>query len=398
MKKIFRPLAALLAIALSMLACSSSFNVVEPQSPSTIEVTTETEAPVTDTIELLSRPLYFLGKDSQSLTQVYRIERNGRTTSQITSESVPVTDYAVAPVDGSMAYVASNQLLLANADGSNRRILIDGGSSVDLRGYYNPVYSPDGKTLAYSRDGLNLYDFSTGLTSLVLADQPLGGSLPPEIYVPDKFSPDGTKLLLKVGHPPDSPWTAAVYSISTKTLTPIGDGNESLSCCTMYGGAEWSADSSSLYAVATTADSSTPFGILWKIDAATGAVTTLIPGAAGEGDARLFYLPYKPFPAPDGQLYFFSAKFAESAGYFRRAPLILVRSKPDDIMTNWSILRADTFELMNEALWSPDADFVIVASAPAEDIYNGGQAEIVYLDGRPNVMLTTFAQEMKWGP
>ena len=398
MKKLFRPLTAFLAITTSMLACSSSFNVVATQSPSPTVVTAQTEAPITDTVDLLPRPLYFLGKDSQSLTQVYRIERDARTTSQLTSESVAVTDYDVSRVDGSIAYVASNQLLLANADGSNRRILIDGGSSVDLRGSYNPVFSPDGKTLAYFRDGLNLYDFSTGLTSLVLADQPLGGPLPPELYIPDKFSPDGTKLLLKVGHPPDSPWTAAIYSISTRTLTPIANGNESLSCCTMYGGAEWSSDSSNIFAVATTPDSSTPFGALWKVDAATGAVTTLMAGAAGEGDARLFYLPYRPFPVPDGQLYFFSAKFAESAGYFRRVPLILVRSKPDDMMTNWSILRADTFERMNEALWAPDASFVIVASAPTEDVYNGGEAEIVYFDGRPNVMLATFAQHMRWGP
>ena len=398
MKKLFRPLAALLAVAISTLACSSSFNVVEPKSPSPTEVTRQTEAPITDTVDLLSRPLYFLGKDSQSLNQVYRIERDGKTQIQLTFESVPVTDYDVSRVDGSIAYVASNQLLLANADGSNRRVLIDGGSSADLRGSYNPVYSPDGKTLAYARDGLNLYDFSTGLTNLVLADQPLGGSLPPEIYVPDKFSPNGTKLLLKVAHPPDSPWTAAIYSISTKTLIQIVGENESLSCCTMYGGAEWSADGSNIYAVATTPDSSTPFGVLWKVDAATGAVTTLMAGAAGEGDARLFYLPYKPYPALDGQLYFFSAKFAESAGYFRRVPLILVRSKPDDITTNWSVLRADTFELMNEALWAPDAGFVIVALAPTEDVYDGGQAEIVYLDGRSNVVLTPFAQEMKWGP
>jgi hypothetical protein len=216
--------------------------------------------------------------------------------------------------------------------------------------------------------------------------------------MPDKFSPDGTKLLLKVGHPPDSPWTAAILSMSTKTLTQIAGENESLSCCSMYGGAEWSADGSNIYAVATTPDSSTPFGALWKIDATTGAVTTLIPGAAGDGDARLLYLPYKPYPAPDGQLYFFSAKFAESAGYFRRAPLLLVRSKPEDMTTNWSVIRPDTFELMNEALWSPDASFIIVASAPTEDVYDGGQAEIVYIDGRRNVVLTPFAQEMKWGP
>jgi len=57
-----------------------------------------------------------------------------------------------------------------------------------------------------------------------------------------------------------------------------------------------------------------------------------------------------------------------------------------------------TFELMNEALWSPDASFVVVAMAPIADVYYGGRAEIVYLDGRPSVILTPFAQSMKWGP
>jgi hypothetical protein len=53
---------------------------------------------------------------------------------------------------------------------------------------------------------------------------------------------------------------------------------------------------------------------------------------------------------------------------------------------------------MNEALWAPDASIVIVAYAPMEEVYQGGQAEIVYLDGRPSVVLTPFAQQMKWGP
>ena len=112
----------------------------------------------------------------------------------------------------------------------------------------------------------------------------------------------------------------------------------------------------------------------------------------------MIYLPYKPYLAPDGRMYFFFTKYPESAGYFRRAPLLLIRSAPDDIVTNWTVLRPETFELMNEALWTPDASFVIVAFAPAEDVYEGGRAEIVYVDGRPNVMLTTFSQNMKWGP
>jgi len=308
----------------------------------------------------------------------------------LTFEPINVTNYDVSKVDGSLAFESNNQLVFANADGSNRRVLAEGAR--------NPVFSPDGKTLAYSLNGLTFYDLSTGNSNVVIPDHPLGGSLPPELYIPDTYSPDGTKLLLKVGHPPDSPWTAAIYIPATNTLMQFAGDDERLSCCVYYGGAQWSADSSNLYTVATTPDASTPFGVLWKVDAATGAVTTLIPGVAGEGDTKLMYLQYEPYLAPDGGLYFFSAKYSESAGYFRRVPLILVHTKPEDITTNWTVLRGDTFELMNEALWSPDASFVIVAFALGDDMYNGGRAEIVYPDGRTNVVLAAFAQNMKWGP
>jgi len=387
MKKTFRPFAAFMLLAFAILACSSSFEVVGTQPPPTEQSTTLPAAPVVFE-RLLPHTFYYLADG-----QVFRMEHDGKTVTQLTFEPVDVTDYDVSPVDGSVAYVASNQLLLVDADGSNRRMLVDGGTSPDLHGSYNPVFSPDGRTLAYARNGLNLYDLSAGIPSLVLEDLPLGGALPPEIYAPEKYSPDGAKLLLKVGHPPDSPWTGAIYSPATKVLQQFAGDEESTTCCTQYGGAEWSADSSSFYAVASTPDASFPFGELWRVDAVTGGVTTLIPGSAGEGAVNL---PYKPYLAPDGNLYFFYNTALNPDGVASRTPLQIVRTAPDGV-TGLAVLRPDTFELMNEALWAPDASFVVVAFAPTEEVYDGGRAEIVYLDGRPNVVLTTFAQQMKWG-
>ena len=53
---------------------------------------------------------------------------------------------------------------------------------------------------------------------------------------------------------------------------------------------------------------------------------------------------------------------------------------------------------MNEALWAPDASFVVAAFASAPEVYQGGQAQIVYFDGRPRVVLAGSVQQMKWGP
>jgi hypothetical protein len=152
----------------------------------------------------------------------------------------------------------------------------------------------------------------------------------------------------------------------------------------------WSADGSRVYSANSAAGMFNPG--LWLVDPANGDVTTLL---ASNYDTSEFNLAKYPYLAPDNQLYFFF--LASSNGEYSRTPLQLARSAPDGV-TNRSVVRAETFDMMTEALWAPDAGFVIVANATAEQMYQGGQAEIVYLDGRPNVILAPFAQQMEWGP
>jgi hypothetical protein len=61
-------------------------------------------------------------------------------------------------------------------------------------------------------------------------------------------------------------------------------------------------------------------------------------------------------------------------------------------------LSAEDFQLLNEALWAPDASFLVAAMAPSQEVYQGGQAKVIYFDGRPSVVLAASAQQMKWGP
>lgn len=133
---------------------------------------------------------------------------------------------------------------------------------------------------------------------------------------------------------------------------------------------------------------------LWKVDAATGEVTTLIQGDAGGGN---YNAAKEAYLAPDGQLYFFFGTVSSPDGLFNRAPLQLVRSAPDGV-TGRTVLGSEDFQLLNEALWAPDASFVVTAMASAPEVFQGGQAKIVYPDGRPSVVLVPFAQQMKWGP
>lgn len=353
-----------------------------------------TPEPETPSDSLLPHTLYFLGTDAAGLTQVFRLERDGKTQKQVTSEGVNVGNYGVSPVDGSVAYVVNNQLLLINADGSNRRLLVDGGAVDDnnpfLNNITNPVFSPNGQTLAYGYKGLNLYSLSSGTSNLVIENQiddNIGGGLlfPTELYWPERYSPDGSKLLITLGYYEGA--SAAIYDPASAGLVRLSGAEGALICCDAM---EWSADGTSIYSASPAAGMFNSG--LWRVEPSSGAVTTLF---TSNFDSSSFLYADEPYLAPDVQLYFF---FAESTNELNsRTPLQLIRSSPDGV-TGRTVLRPETFELMNEALWAPDASFVVVAFANTPDTYQGGRAEIVYLDGRPNVVLAQFAQQMEWGP
>lgn len=428
MNKHMRPMLAFLILTLSALACvlpiptgpvtvpPSGATVTPPFSPDdvgtvvamtltaaipTAEGTTATttavpsaDAPDGSTV-LLPRSFYFLAPDSAGLMQVFRMEREGGTPRQVTTETVEVNDYDVSLVDGNVAYVANNQLVLVNADGSNRRMLVDGGA-VDVNNPFistisSPVFSTDGQILAYGYKGLQIYSFASGTSELRIENQvdDVGGGLfvPRELYEPERFSPDGTKLLITLGYYEGA--SSAIYSPATNGVVRLTGGEGALICCD---DTEWAADNSSFYAANPTMGMFSSG--LWRVDAVTGQVTTLIPGDAGGGN---YNLADEAYLAPDGQLYFLFASMPSPEGIITRSPLQVVRSSPDGV-TGRMVLSTEDLQLLNEALWAPDASFLVAVIAPSQEIYQGGEAKIIYLDGRPSVPLVPSAQRMKWGP
>ncbi|HZM20944.1 MAG TPA: hypothetical protein VFC02_04320 [Anaerolineales bacterium] len=405
MNRRFPPFNILLILTTVVAACNAPVGTSGTQPASEDQVGTVvamtlqaitpdvSETPEAHVDGILPYTFHFLGTDAAGITQVFRIERDGKTQNQVTSELVNVGNYGVSPVDGSVAYVVNNQLLLINVDGSGRRLLVDGGildeNNPFLNNITNPVFSPNGQTLAYGYKGLNLYSLSTGTSNLVIENQiddsGNGFLFPRELYWPESYSPDGSKLLITLGYYEGA--SAAIYDPASRGLVRLTGAEGALICCDAV---EWSADGSSIYSASRTVGMFNSG--LWKVDPTSGAVTTLF---TSNYDTSSFNFAYEPYLAPDGQLYFF---FTEAATEFNsRTPLQLVRSAPDGV-TGRTVLRPDTFELMNEALWVLDASFIIVAFAPNPDTYQGGRAEVVYLDGRPNMVLTAFAQQMKWGP
>ena len=400
------PFVALIFMMLAALACGlpggaqpSTPNQVETIVAATIQALTPapgtepTSAPDSEALSVLPHSFYYLGTDGSGLTQVFRIEKDGKTQKQLTSETVNVGNYDVSPVDGSVAYVVNHQLVSINADGSNRSMLVDGGTPDPDNQLgttiTSPTFSPNGQTIAYGFKGLNFYSILGGTSNLVLPQKAAGDSTPPEMYFPQDYSPDGSKILITIAIPNSDGISSGIFYPGPNTIVRFTGGDGARICCNKQ---SWTSDSAALFV----GNSSLGFlsSGLWRIDAATGNTTTLIPTEAGGGNYNFANAPYL---APDGQLYYFFVSASSAEGVTARPPLQVVRSAPDGV-TGRAVLNAENFQLMNEALWAPDASFVIVAFAPIQDVYTGGQAEVVYLDGRPGMVLTTYAQNMKWGP
>ena len=403
-KKIF----ALLVLLILALACANPLTSPAVEQPANVETMvaatlsalTSVPAPSTpvagdSSSSLLPHSMVYLANDAAQIMQVFRLEKDGKTVTQLTFEPSKVEEFDVSPVDGSIVFLTNHQLYLANADGSNRRLIFDAGPQDEVNLFLtrviSPVFSPNGQTVAFGHKGLNFYSIASGQTNRVIEDKlndpGQGFIIPEELYWPEMYSADGSKLIITLGYYEGA--STGIYDVNSGTLVRLDNEQRAIICCSDY---SLSTDGSSLYAGSST------FGMfaagLWKVDTNTGAVNTLL---LGDFDTDPAEVSDNPFIAPDGQLYYFYAAVPNTGDMVNRPPLQLVRSAPDGV-TGRTVLRPETFNYLNEALWAPDASFVIIANG-SEQVYYGGKAELYYTDGqKAMISLLPNAQSMKWGP
>lgn len=396
-----------LVLFVLMLACANPLGTpAQPQNVETIVAATlsaltapasnPTVMPDSASSNILPHSLYFLANDAAGLLQVYRLKKDAKTISQVTFEVGEIEDYAVSPINGSVAFVTNNQLFTINADGSNRSLIVDGGALDENNPFVNkisnPVWSNDGQTIAFGYKGLNFYSIVSEQYNLLIPnqieDQGNGFIFPRELVFPEKFSPDGNKLLLTLGYYEGA--SAAIYYPNGGTVVRLNGEQRGIICCDTT---QWTPDSSAIYSASPT------FGMfaagLWKVDATTGNVSTLF---IGDFDISPVQVADAPLLAPDGNLYFFYASLPNTGDMVNRPPLQLVRSAPDGV-TNRTVLRPEIYDNMNEHLWLPDGSFVIITTAPTPDTYYGGTPVLIYTDEtKGSIGLGRFAVNMQWGP
>lgn len=153
-----------LFILIFLAACNYPTAAGLPTQP---ELAATAQATATAAPDILPNSVYYLSQVSGT-TQVWRLERDGVSQTQITHEQTSLDGYDVSRIDGSVAYLVENQIYLVDADGDNRRLLVDNAAADPAASEFAyrqavtiPRFSLDGRVVAYGYNGVWLYHFDT---------------------------------------------------------------------------------------------------------------------------------------------------------------------------------------------------------------------------------------------
>lgn len=377
---LWRPMLAVLLAAVCA-ACNYPTGASLPPT-ATARAVAATPAPTAGPA-ILPRSLYFLSERRGSL-QIWRLERDGLSLSQLTDEGDPIDAFDVSTSSGELAFLTNNQIYLSAADGSDRRLFLDNaaaGPEADGFAYAQavsaPLFSPDGSQLAYGYGGVWLFDLQSLRATKLLENQAPDDEQSGQLYTPLAWSPDGAQLLISIATETGN--SLGVWSFAEGEL--VGFDTEGLVCCQ----AAWAPDGRSVLVASATLGLTEPG--LWRYDARTGAATTLIETLSGD----TYNFVAWPLQLQNGNLQYFYASAAEVPE--SDLPLFLVSSAADG-HSGRSQLRSDAFSL-RQALWAPDGSLALVVQAAT-----GGTGPVVlaYADERPLQVLVDTGYLLRWGP
>lgn len=339
--------------------------------------------------DLLPAPLYFLSGQLSSW-QIWRIEVDGETLTQITAAGTHISAFDISPVTGQIAYIADEGLAISDAFGNEARIIDTSEMSYSntLREAATSLaWSPDGTRLALAgQDGVWLYTLSNGELTQLLA-------IPSDTFTiwlesPHAWSPDGNLLLVGRMYANSDYGEAAYVMVDDGTMTMM-----SISVCCDF---TWSPDSQLVYASMEVSTALCPSPGLQRWSLADGETATLVSSGPIPGERVAGHFIHTAQEGSDGFLYYlygFSEVPSDSLQY---GALAMYRSAGDGI-TDRVLLRSDTYAEILEVLWADDMSLAVIVDGSATDSPRTGAVTLLTVDNKPPVVLAPEGFRPRWG-
>lgn len=400
----------------------------------------------------LPAPLYFLSHNGQ----IMRLETDGVTVRQVTTESAPITSFDIDPTGVYLVYVSNNDLIRTTVWGEDRQLLFAGGplGEPGTSAYYtNRIqrvsFAPDGKRLAFTRNGIQLFNDITAPDPVASLEALLPNGPDPDLapgtpiyflasgIYPSNWSPDGKYLFIIGSLMATDGFLPMIMDVQTGQVAAIKNHQIEaeversqalgLYCRTALGisAAYWDRAATVLYNASDFTEMFGPPG-LSVINTADGAVAPLFyndtachteTAVVTAAELRRFRTVYQ---TTSGALWGFvnitgnpdlshllptPTAYIDPATDFPEetnpqiAPMTMAHLDP--ATKQITLLRNDSYELVDEILWDA-ADrgaVVIVGERDGYTVkYEPGRVLWLPSDGAPAVDLGIDARALRWGP
>ena len=361
---------------------------------------------------IMPAPLYFIDDASR---QIVRLEADGQTTTQLTSEAADITDFDVTLNGERLAFVADNTLIELDLVNGTRMVKVEGDpisgeDSQDRfsRRIHDLHYSPDNSQIAFGLAGVNLVESGSAtdifplLPSSPYPDQssssPQSPDAPIRFFWPKGWSPDGAKILVEFAYFPEA-GGLAIFDLTQNLLIDfISDDPAAVACCD----AAWYPSSDELALASNFLAYGNPG--LSVVDAGSGLITNLVAGLPAEGEAGTTFSFFRaPFVAREGAnegtgdaITVFLNQTDDLSNQMLGYTLSSVTRVSGDDDTTITLLRDDALALEGEVAWLADGSGV----AYLKDLKIEGEkpvGSVVWLPvvGEP-VDLPVSGQSLHW--
>ena len=364
------------------------------------------------------RPVLPLSLSAQLPASLYYLNETGAiwrmvgaptayTLEQVTQEAAPITDFAISPVHGRLAYVTNEYRDLIEFDPATQQRVVKLANldhtpppnGIDLHTKLRaPRYSPDGTQISFAYQGIFLIAsslHSSAEPTLLQADH---YSLDAEgkmtnvadlrIYQEATWSPTGAYLLFHVGA-----WEGAgyeLYHLQTGRLTPVNRPNDDFYVSAFPpDGWAWGHDEQSGYIASADMRGYGPG--LFRFDIAQGTttqITTTIPSpkdtffAAGA-------IPRGVFATPAGALYLF-LNMKDAPTLFQ-----LYQWQPNQPPKR---LNETPLTIAGEVRWAPDGRGALVVTERGSDEWEYPIGPLQWISPDGGVYpLSIQGRHLQWG-